>query len=182
MTIGQKIFTLRSEKGLSQEELADIIGVSRHTIGKWENDVMNPNAENISKICDIFGVDANYLISEDYSHDSAITSDDKNSFQDKRKNKSLTFKIIVITLLVFCAIGSLIGDVFLGILVLTPSKGAAVANSSAPLYKLMRVEIFLNNESLGLTLFSIALIFTVAIIVALVAFLVKRKSGKLDLK
>ncbi len=36
MNIGERILKLRKEKGLSQEEVANIIGVSRQTISKWE--------------------------------------------------------------------------------------------------------------------------------------------------
>lgn len=173
MTIGQKILELRTDKGLSQEELAEIIGVSRHTVGKWENDIVNPNAENINKICETFGVDANYLMSDSCLSESAAT--------DNRKNKSV-FKIVVISILAICAVGLIVLDVFLGMLVLTPSKGSALANSNAFLNNLVRVDVFLNDKVAAIALFTITVIFTVAAVATLVALLIKRKSSKIDLK
>lgn len=63
-TIGEKIRTLRRKEGLSQEELAFRIGVSRQTISKWESDAMNPNMDSIRALCDIFDVKADFFFIE----------------------------------------------------------------------------------------------------------------------
>ncbi len=47
MTIGQRIAQLRRAKGLSQEELAEMVGVSRQAVSKWELDQALPDAEKI---------------------------------------------------------------------------------------------------------------------------------------
>ena len=38
MTLGEKIYRLRTEKGLSQEALGEVLGVSRQSVSKWETD------------------------------------------------------------------------------------------------------------------------------------------------
>ena len=43
MDLGNKLLTLRKQKGLSQEEVADNLGVSRQTVSKWETDQSTPD-------------------------------------------------------------------------------------------------------------------------------------------
>ena len=47
MTLGQNIQTARRAKGLSQETLAERIGVSRQALGKWEKDTALPGLDNL---------------------------------------------------------------------------------------------------------------------------------------
>lgn len=47
MTIGEKIRKLRSEKGLSQEKLAERLNVSRSAVAKWEADGGIPEIDNL---------------------------------------------------------------------------------------------------------------------------------------
>ncbi len=60
-TIGRKIYELRNEHHISQEEFSNMIGVSRQTIYQWENDLQIPKTNKLLKICDIFSVDINYF-------------------------------------------------------------------------------------------------------------------------
>ncbi|MBQ9745457.1 MAG: helix-turn-helix transcriptional regulator [Clostridia bacterium] len=56
MTIGNKIFELRSAKNLSQGDLAELLEVSRQSVSKWETDGAVPELDKLIKMCDIFGV------------------------------------------------------------------------------------------------------------------------------
>ena len=47
MNIGERIFEERKRKGLSQSELADLIGVSRQAVSKWENSTATPDLDKI---------------------------------------------------------------------------------------------------------------------------------------
>lgn len=67
-----KVITLRKEKGLSQEQLADYLGVSRQSVSKWEADQSTPSLDKIIQIADIFGVSVDYLVREN------VTSEEKN--------------------------------------------------------------------------------------------------------
>lgn len=62
MTIGQKLTALRKARGLTQEELSEAVGVTRQTISKWELDASTPDLDYLCKLCDLFGVTADYLI------------------------------------------------------------------------------------------------------------------------
>lgn len=65
MKLGNQIKYYRSEKELSQEELAERIFVSRQTISNWENNKNYPDINSIVLLSEIFGVSIDYLIRGD---------------------------------------------------------------------------------------------------------------------
>lgn len=60
--LGNRILELRLEKGLTQPQLAKALMVSNCIISKWENDLMEPKATYICRLCKFFGVTADYLL------------------------------------------------------------------------------------------------------------------------
>ena len=72
MTLGEKIYRLRIEKGLSQEAFGEMLNVSRQSVSKWETDQSLPELDKIVAISEVFGVSTDYLLkeSEEYSTDS----------------------------------------------------------------------------------------------------------------
>lgn len=65
MEIGQKLKEKRTARGLSQEALAEKIGVSRQTISSWENDRSYPDIGSILKLSDLYDVSLDELLKED---------------------------------------------------------------------------------------------------------------------
>lgn len=61
MSIGERISGLRKEKKLSQGQLADLLGVSRQAVSKWENDASSPDTLNLVKIADVLDTEVEYL-------------------------------------------------------------------------------------------------------------------------
>lgn len=59
---GNRLAQLRKEKGLSQEELANRIGVSRQAISKWENGESSPDTDNLVALAKVYGVTIDELI------------------------------------------------------------------------------------------------------------------------
>jgi transcriptional regulator with XRE-family HTH domain len=73
-TFGDRLRTLRREEGLSQEELAAKLKVSRSCIGNYEKDVRLPKYEDLEAIADFFNVDTDFLRGKtdqrnQYTHD-----------------------------------------------------------------------------------------------------------------
>ena len=64
MTIGEKILYLRNLKGMSQEDLAEKLNVSRQSIFKWEANQASPQIENVLQICEIFNLSADDLMKD----------------------------------------------------------------------------------------------------------------------
>ncbi len=60
--IGQRIYELRLKNNLSQDTLADKLGVSRQAISKWENQMSVPEIDKIVQMSEIFDVSLDYLI------------------------------------------------------------------------------------------------------------------------
>lgn len=62
MEIGSNLKKLRSEKGLSQKELADALNVSPQAVSRWENDEVEPDISTLNKLSEIFNVSVDELI------------------------------------------------------------------------------------------------------------------------
>lgn len=62
MSIGTKLYELRKKKGLSQEEVADTLNVSRQTVSKWETDQSMPDFDKIVPICELYSITADELL------------------------------------------------------------------------------------------------------------------------
>lgn len=62
MLIAQRISEARREKGISQEELAELVEVTRQTVSRWETGEGAPNAEYVKKLCEVFSMSADELL------------------------------------------------------------------------------------------------------------------------
>ena len=62
MNLGERIYKLRTEKNLSQGDLADLLDVSRQSISKWENNSSVPELEKIVRLSEIFEVSLDELV------------------------------------------------------------------------------------------------------------------------
>lgn len=62
MNIADRIQSLRKQKGMSQIELADAIGVSRQAVSKWESEQTIPDLDKIVAMSEIFGTTTDYLL------------------------------------------------------------------------------------------------------------------------
>ena len=76
MTLGQNLQAARKAKGLSQETLAEQIGVSRQALGKWEKDIALPGLDNLQAAAQVLGVSVDTLLgTEAASPAPAVTLD-----------------------------------------------------------------------------------------------------------
>lgn len=72
MTLGEKIYSLRKKNGMSQEDVANQLGLRRQTISKWELDTSVPDIKNLKLLAEIFGVSVDYLLSDEISDNAEI--------------------------------------------------------------------------------------------------------------
>lgn len=61
MQLGEKLYKLREGKNMSQEELAEKLGVSRQTISNWENDKVMLDVDKAQELCKLYDIDMNSL-------------------------------------------------------------------------------------------------------------------------
>lgn len=76
--LGEKIKKLRFEKKWSQDKLAEKVGVGRQYISRYETGKISPNAENLQKLAEVFGVSIDYLLSNETKNLASIGIKDKN--------------------------------------------------------------------------------------------------------
>ena len=64
MTLGDKLSKLRKESNYTQEQLADILGVSRQAISKWESNTAYPETEKLLKLGELYQCSMDYLLKD----------------------------------------------------------------------------------------------------------------------
>ena len=62
-TIGKRIASLRRGKGLTQDELSEMMGVSPQAVSKWENDQSCPDITSLPQLAEILGITVDELLS-----------------------------------------------------------------------------------------------------------------------
>jgi len=62
MNFGDKVYALRREKGLSQEQLAELLSITRQSVSKWESGGAMPELDKLIAVSDLFGVSVDYLV------------------------------------------------------------------------------------------------------------------------
>lgn len=72
MNMQDKLIMLRKTAGLSQDDLAEKINVSRQAISRWENGTALPDALNVLQLSKMFHVTTDYLLNDDYESDGDI--------------------------------------------------------------------------------------------------------------
>ena len=66
--LSEKLYKLRKNSGLSQEQLAEQLNVSRQAISKWESGTAVPESEKLIAISNYFGVSVDYLLKDEEEH------------------------------------------------------------------------------------------------------------------
>ncbi len=65
MSLSQKIKAHRQAAGLTQEQVAEAVGVSRQAVAKWERGLSAPSTENLVKLCEAFGIGLDELVQKE---------------------------------------------------------------------------------------------------------------------
>lgn len=104
MKLSDKILDLRKQNGLSQEELAEKLNVSRQAVSRWEVGSAQPDASNILQLSKLFGVTADYLLNDEFEsdHDVPAVKNTETAAENKIK------KIIGMCAAAFGLFGNLI--------------------------------------------------------------------------
>ena len=74
---------LREEAGLTQDEFAEKIFVTRTAVSKWENGKSYPSIDSLKVISELFGVSIDYLVKEDLEEPTSVQPTEKNNGNKK---------------------------------------------------------------------------------------------------
>lgn len=102
--IAKRLLKLRKEKGLSQEEVGNIIGVSRQTISKWETGESIPDFDKIIPLCDLYNITTDELIRGDTTSKDDVNSQTVSLKEGKAYNpykKVKKYEALVVSISVF---------------------------------------------------------------------------------
>ncbi|MCD7863036.1 MAG: helix-turn-helix transcriptional regulator [Lachnospiraceae bacterium] len=127
--IGTKLKALRQQNHLSQEKLAEKLGVSRNTVSKWESDVCDPDIENLKALCQYFQRDVAYFLGQP-QRDAAVHGDADVRGVEKQPLRSGGFFDHWMEVLLFAEI-----VFFLGLYILSwvvPSREEVTRRGQAP--------------------------------------------------
>lgn len=119
MTLGEKIYELRTQHNLSQGDIANELNVSRQSISKWENGNSTPDLEKIVKLAEIFNVSLDELIKNEEKEETIVNTPEqltatKTNTREKKIGKGLIIAG-VISIFVFLLLGLEITGFFIAI-------------------------------------------------------------------
>lgn len=83
MTFGEKLSKLRKESNYTQEQLADILEVSRQSVSKWESDIAYPETEKLIRIAKLFDCSVDYLLKHDCTDKNGLKTEKEPSAWEK---------------------------------------------------------------------------------------------------
>lgn len=181
MMLGEKIHQLRKERGLSQEQLALQITVSRQAISKWELGEAVPDVDNIVQLSKIFGVSTDYLLTDDNAMDSTAplntgTANTENDFkQEPLRNRHHKATIIlggIFAVLGLCGVLTIWIASIMNPVVYSTSTSIP-AGSNEPLNEIVYTGLrafLLNHNATGLFIFC-CVVAVVGLIIILYPFL-----------
>ncbi|MBQ9745801.1 MAG: helix-turn-helix transcriptional regulator, partial [Clostridia bacterium] len=96
MTFGEKLSKLRKEHNYTQEQLADILGVTRQSISKWESDIAYPETEKLIKMGKLFECSMDYLLNDDATEKTSAAAGSeelwvklKKCFRERKSEKTV---------------------------------------------------------------------------------------------
>lgn len=89
MKFSKNLQELRTSRGLSQEQLADKIGVSRQAIGAWESGKTMPEIDKVAQICKVFEVSADELLGELISKENQKPKFSKSHYEKENSQISI---------------------------------------------------------------------------------------------
>ena len=94
MSLGERLTKLRKEKGLSQEEVAEKLDVTRQTVSKWETDTSTPDFDKIIPLCSLYNITTDELLGGNKKKEEVTSS---LSEEEKRKKRigGLSFSIFL---------------------------------------------------------------------------------------
>lgn len=88
--IANRLQKLRKEKGLSQEQLAEELGVSRQAVSKWERAESSPDTDNLICLAKLYGISLDELLSTDQSFEEL--KKEQAEKENKKENVHISFK------------------------------------------------------------------------------------------
>lgn len=112
MTIGERLLKLRKERNLSQEELANVLDVSRQTVSKWETDQSTPDFDKIIPLCEYYGITSDELLTGNSNIKEAKQANVKSNFA---RNIAVAVMLYIFAIIAVVVCAAQFGQPILGV-------------------------------------------------------------------
>lgn len=129
MKFGDNLKRIRKKCGISQEELASIVGVSRQSVSKWEVGDSYPEMNNLLELCKIFHCQISDLVNESLVDINSLGEEVKESVVKLKKDKQRKVKSISKIIYVIAKIGKILSILGIMSIVITMLATLFVANN-----------------------------------------------------
>ncbi len=98
--LGERLFKLRKDKKLSQEEVAEKLNVSRQTISKWETDQSMPDFDKVVPLCELYGITPDELFielkrKETSQNNEFIINLEEEKLKTSKKAKGIAISVVL---------------------------------------------------------------------------------------
>lgn len=92
MKFEEKLMMLRKSRGMSQEDLAEKLQVSRQAVSRWESGATWPDVPNLIQLSDLFGVTTDYLAREECEEKKEESAETNTPEQDKTESDMVKYQ------------------------------------------------------------------------------------------
>lgn len=116
MKLSDKILQLRKSNGMSQEELAEKLDVSRQAVSRWEMGTTMPDAANVLQLSRLFGVTTDYLLNDEYHSDNDLPKVRKANSDGLRQIMIIMVTLEFMVLLIQFMATIILQSLFFGVL------------------------------------------------------------------
>lgn len=130
MKFGENLYNLRKKQKISQEKLAEKIGVSRQSVSKWENGTAYPEMNRIFELCKIFHCKLNDLVNENILDFDSLDKEVKMSVVKFNKEKQNKLKIVSKTISIFSKILQVITIIISAVMIMSMLFIPSVINNT----------------------------------------------------
>lgn len=119
MKFGENLYSLRKKQKISQEKLAEKIGVSRQSVSKWENGTAYPEMNRIFELCKIFHCKLNDLVNDNILDFDSLDKEIKMSVVKFNKEKQNKLKIVSKTISIFSKMLQVITIIIIAVMIMS---------------------------------------------------------------
>lgn len=114
LSFSEKLQKLRKDKGLSQEQLAELLDVSRQSVSKWESGQTYPEINKLIILSDLFKITLDDLVKDKNTGFAEIKDDKSEDDEDEDKEDEIESSLILGGWIVGIAIGYITGNLMWG--------------------------------------------------------------------
>ena len=137
MKFGENLYNLRKKQKITQEKLAEKIGVSRQSVSKWENGTAYPEMNRIFELCKIFHCKLNDLVNDNILDFDSLDEEVKMSVVKFNKEKQKKLKIVSKTISICSRILQVITIIISAVMIMSMLFIPSIINNA-----------YVNNESI----------------------------------